>query len=91
MPPETMTAWINLYAATFVLALLCGTIALIATAAEIFAGTIALPTKRYRDQAMLLPRIWFRWQLNYLRGTPVLLLIAFLYAQHLGFETLGNV
>jgi hypothetical protein len=34
---------------------------------------------------LLLPKIWLRWQVNYLRGAPVILAVALYYAWHIGF------
>lgn len=40
---------------------------------------------------LVLPRVWVRWQINYLQGAPAVLCIAIYFAHYLGFETLVDV
>ena len=45
----------------------------------------------WSDRAFALPRLWLRWQSNYLAGAPAVIAIALYYAGYIGFDTLGNV
>ena len=40
---------------------------------------------------LVAPRLWVRWQLNYLLGAPAILGIAIYFAHYLGFGTLVDV
>lgn len=50
-----------------------------------------MPTASAMDKVLVMPRMWVRWQLNYLLGAPAILGIALYYAHHLGFGTLVDV
>jgi len=82
---EALIAWTSLYIAVGMMAVLCATLAVAATIVD-------WRSKRWRpsvdsrlDMVLLLPKIWLRWQVNYLRGAPVILAIALYYAWHVGF------
>lgn len=87
MKHEALIAWTSLYFAVGTMALLCATLAAIATIVDVRSGRWTLSTASRVDKALLLPRLWLRWQVNYLRGAPVILAIAIYYASHLGFYT----
>jgi hypothetical protein len=40
---------------------------------------------------MLLPKLWLRWQANYLTGTPVILAISLYYASSIGFSVFWDI
>ncbi|MBB4861072.1 hypothetical protein HNO88_004420 [Novosphingobium chloroacetimidivorans] len=89
---EALSAWIALYMGVGVLAGMCATGAIVQTAIEIRAGKWRpLLSSRRLDYALWAPRIWLSWQRNYLRGMPVVLASAALYANHIGFGVLGDV
>lgn len=80
MNKEALIAWTSLYIAVGIMALICAVLAVGVTADD-------WRTKRWRpslathfDKMMLLPRIWLRWQVNYMKGAPVILAISFFYA-----------
>ncbi len=91
MPQATLQAWLSLYAAVGVMVAMCAVFAVIKTAHDYRTGTSKLPTASTLDKALVLPRLWVRWQLNYLLGAPALLGIAIYFAHHLGFATLVDV
>lgn len=91
MNHEALSAWIALYLAVGILAGMCATGAIAQTAIEIKTGRWRPALTSPVDYALSIPRLWLRWQVNYLRGMPVILLTAALYANHLGFGVLGNV
>ena len=91
MPQDTYTAWLSLYAAVGVLVLMTAILASIKTAYDYASGTRAIPFKTWQDRSLAAPRIWLRWQFNYLLGSPTILGIAVIYAHHLGFDVLTNV
>lgn len=86
-----LETWTTLYLAVGICAALCATIAAIATTQEVWAGTWRPALVTRQDKALALPRLWLRWQIKYLTGAPVILAIALLYAQHLGFGKLAAV
>lgn len=91
MSVETFNAWLSLYAATGVLALLCAVSALAKTSWDYLSGARTMPLARWSDRALALPRLWLCWQRNYLAGAPVVIGIALYFAAYIGFDTLGNV
>lgn len=91
MNPEALSAWIALYLGVGILAAMCATGAVIQTLFELKTGTWRPALASRLDYALSVPRLWLRWQVNYLRGMPVILLAVGLYAHHLGFAVLGNV
>lgn len=91
MPPETYEAWLSLYLGVAILAALTAVMAVAKTVYEVRTQAIEIELTTWRGRVLLLPRLWLRWQLNYLQGTPVILAIAIFYAHHLGFDVLGDV
>lgn len=91
MPQATLDAWISLYAAVGLLVAMCATIAVIKTVHDYRFGSRTLATTSVMDKVLAAPRVWVRWQFNYLLGAPAILMIATLYAHHLGFATLVDV
>ena len=43
------------------------------------------------DKTLLLPKIWLRWQINYLKGAPIILAIALYYAWSVGFSVFWDL
>ena len=68
MRPEALAAWTQLYAAVGLLAGICATCALLRTIIELQSGAIGLPTDTWKQKAIWFPRLWLRFQLNYLRA-----------------------
>ena len=91
MPQATLQAWLSLYAAVGVMVALCAVLAMIKTAYDYRLGTTKLPTATVLDKVLVAPRLWIRWQINYLLGAPAILGIAIYYAHYLGFDTLVDV
>lgn len=91
MPAETYQAWLSLYAGVALLVGLTAVLATIKTLYDLRSDRRPLPFRSARDKLLALPKLWLRWQLNYLQGAPVILVSALLFAHQLGFETLGNV
>jgi hypothetical protein len=91
MPPETYYAWLSLYLAVGVLGAMTALMAVAKTVYDVRTRAVQVELTTWRGRALLLPKLWLRWQLNYLQGTPVILAIAIFYAHHLGFDVLGNV
>ena len=91
MPQATLDAWISLYAAVGLLVAMCAVFAIIKTIHDYRSGARTIPTTTIKDKVLAPPRVWVRWQLNYLHGAPAILAIAVLYAHHLGFATLVDV
>lgn len=91
MPQPTLDAWISLYAAVGLLVAMCAVFAIIKTIHDYRTGARTVATTTVLDKVLAAPRVWVRWQLNYLQGAPAILGIAALYAHHLGFGTLVDV
>lgn len=91
MSQATFDAWLSLYAAVGLLVPLCAVFAVIKTIHDFRTGARTVATATVLDKILAAPRVWVRWQLNYLQGAPAILAIAVLYAHHLGFGTLVDV
>ena len=91
MPQATLQAWLSLYAAVGVMVAMCAVFAVIKTAYDYRSGTSRLPTATVLDKVLVAPRMWVRWQLNYLLGAPAILGIALYFAHYLGFGRLVDV
>lgn len=86
MTGEALKAWTDLYAGVALLAALCGLCAAAKTLWDIKTGHLDLRAHSLRGKLLLLPRIWFHWQLCYFTGFPCILAIAVLYAHYIGFS-----
>lgn len=86
-----LQTWVSLYFAVGLCAMICGVLAAIVTTAEIYKGTWRPSLTSRKDIALALPRVWLHWQLRYLSGAPIILVIAVLYAQYLGFARLAAI
>lgn len=91
MPQATLQAWLSLYAAVGIMVALCAVLAVIKTVHDYRSGTSKLPAATVLDKVLVAPRLWVRWQINYLLGAPAILGIAIYYAHYLGFGTLVDV
>ncbi|MGE4404373.1 hypothetical protein [Pseudomonas sp.] len=91
MNHEALIAWTSLYIAVGSMALICAVLALVATAHEIRAGAWRPALATRIDIALALPKVWLRWQRNYLRGAPVIVMIALAFANHVGFDVFWNI
>jgi hypothetical protein len=91
MNAEALSAWSTLYLAVGILAGMCAAGAIVQTMVEIKQGIWRPALASTVDYALAVPRMWLRWQLNYMRGAPVILLGAGLYAYHLGIAVLVDV
>lgn len=91
MNPEALIAWTSLYIAVGSMALICAALAAITTVYELRAGAWRPALATRLDVALALPKVWLRWQKNYLRGAPVIALIALAFANHVGFEIFWNI
>lgn len=91
MTAAAYQAWLSLYLATSIVAALCAVLAAAKTVIDLRSHQIVIPTSRKGDKLLAIPRVWLAWQVNYLRGAPVVLAICGFYAYHLGFGVLGQV
>lgn len=91
MPVATQNAWLALYAGVGIMVALCAVLAVIKTIYDLRSGGLVLDLGGWKSRASALPKLWWRWQLNYLSGAPVILIIAIMFADYLGFATLVDV
>lgn len=91
MKHEALIAWTSLYIAVGLMALLCAGLSFIVTMMELQSGRWQPECTTGMQKALLLPRIWLRWQLNYLLGAPVILSISIYFAWHVGFWKFWDV
>ncbi|MEP3145522.1 hypothetical protein [Qipengyuania citrea] len=91
MPVATYQAWLSLYAGVGLVVVICAAAAICKTAVDYRTGVLSLPFGTWQDRVLAAPKLWWRWQVNYLTGAPVVLMIALLYAHHIGFAVLGDV
>lgn len=91
MNHDALIAWASLYIAVGSMALLCASLAAVLTMHEIRAGAWRPPLTTRLDVALALPKIWLRWQKNYLLGAPVIAAVALAFAYHVGLDAFWNV
>ena len=91
MNHDALIAWTALYIAVGSMALICAVLAVGVTVHELRAGAWRPALVTRLDVALALPKVWLRWQRNYLFGTPVIAMIAVAYANHVGFDLFWNI
>lgn len=91
MPLATQNAWLALYVGVGVVVALCAVLAVLKTIYELRRGGLVLDLGNWKGRTLALPKLWWRWRVNYLTGAPVILIIAIMFAHHLGFATLVDV
>lgn len=91
MPIATQMAWLALYMGVGVMVALCAALAVLKTIYDLQSGRLVLDREDWKGRALAVPKLWWRWQMNYLTGAPVILVIALMFAHHLGFATLVDV
>lgn len=91
MPVATYNAWLALHAGARVEVAVCAVLADLKTAHDLQSGALVLGFRNRKNCVSACLKLWWRWQLNDLSGTLVMLNMAFMAACHLGFATLTNV
>lgn len=91
MKPEALIAWTSLYIAVGIMALFCAVLAVAVTADDWRTGRWRPALASHIDKTLLLPKIWLRWQINYLKGAPIILVIAIYYAWSVGFSVFWDL
>lgn len=91
MNPNALVAWISLYIAVGSCALICAVLAALVTMHELWSGMWRPSSATRFQMALALPKVWLRWQRNYLFGAPVVLLIGLAFAWYLGFDVLWHI
>lgn len=91
MPVATYNAWLALYVGVGITVALCAFLASVKTIFDLWSGSVSVDLSSWRGRAIAGPKVWWRWQVNYLSGTPVILAVALMFAHYLGFATLGDV
>lgn len=91
MNPEAITAWIALYIAAGSTALLCAILATGRTVLQLKTGSWRPSLTTKADYLIAVPKVWLRWQINYLHGAPAILAIAIFFAYELGFDVLWRI
>lgn len=91
MKHEALIAWTSLYIAVGIVALICAVLSVLVTANDWRAGRWRPALETGLDKALFLPKIWLRWQVNYMCGAPVILAVAIYYAGHVGFTVFWDL
>ena len=91
MKHEALVAWNSLYIAVGIMAVICAMLALAVTADDWRTGRRRPSLVSRLDKTLLVPKLWLRWQINYLTGMPVILAIALYYAWSVGFSVFWNL
>lgn len=91
MATGALDAWMALYAACSVLALLTALAAVGRVVVENMAARPHPADAGWRAQLRFAATLWLRWQLAYFSATPVILLILLLFANEIGFSLLFSV
>lgn len=91
MNPEAIIAWTALYIAVGACALICAALAIVVTIHELVAQKWRPRFQTKADWLLAAPKVWLRWQRNYLLGAPVILAIALGFVCHTGFDKFWNI
>jgi len=91
MKHDALIAWTSLYIAVGIMALICAVLAILATADDWRTGRWRPPLASRWDGFLFIPKVWLRWQINYLKGAPVILAICLYYAGSVGFSVFWNL
>ena len=91
MKHDALIAWTSLYIAVGAMAAICAVLAAITTVDDWRSRRWEPKLETTVDAALLLPKLWLRWQVNYLKGAPVIIAIALYYASHVGFDAFWNL
>lgn len=91
MSAQTLEAWVALYAGVGLTAALCMALALVKTVHDYRSGRHVLRFATWPDRVLAAPKLWLRVNINYLTGAPAVMLVAVVYANHIGFGLLGSV
>ena len=83
LSPEHFANWMSLYAATGVCAMLAAFGAALSIMLEVVRAREWFEVRSFGSGALVLPRLWWRWQKRYLTATPVILAIVVFYATSL--------
>lgn len=91
MKYEAFIAWTSLYIAVGSMGLICAGLAVVVTVHDWKSRTWRPKLTTKLDAALLLPKVWLRWQLNYLKGAPVILVVALYFASDVGLRVFWNI
>lgn len=91
MKHEALIAWTSLYIAVGAMALICAVLAVVVTVHDWQSRTWRPKLATKLDAALLLPKVWLRWQINYLKGAPVILAVALYFASDVGFHVFWDI
>lgn len=91
MKHEAPIAWTSLYIAVGAMALICAVLAVVVTVHDWQSRAWRPKLATKLDAALLLPKVWLRWQINYLKGAPVILAVALYFASDVGFDVFWDL
>ncbi|GGD82248.1 hypothetical protein [Croceicoccus mobilis] len=91
MKESAIIAWTSMYIAVGSMALICAVLAVVVTGSDWYTRTWRPALSRKLDFVLLVPKIWLRWQINYLKGAPVILAVALYYASDVGFYVFWDI
>lgn len=91
MSQAALIAWTSLCIGVAMMALICAVLAAVATANDWRNGKWRPAHNTGLERALLIPKIWLRWLLNYVKGAPVILAVILYYAWDTGFPVFWDV
>ena len=80
MSQHDFALWMSLYAATGVCCAIAFTLSVLRVGTQLVREKIWVTTIGWKAWALLVPKVWWRWQKTYLLSTPVTLGIVALFA-----------
>jgi len=80
MTPTEIANWIAVYAATGICCGFAMVLSVSTVGKELYRERIWHTVTDWRSTALLIPKIWWRWQKRYLLSTPVTLAIVSAFA-----------
>ena len=80
MSQHDFALWMSLYAATSVCCAIAFALSVLRVGTQLVREKIWATTIGWKAWALLVPKVWWRWQKTYLLSTPVTLGIVALFA-----------
>lgn len=81
--------WIAVYLLTFILCVVCASLAAITVTIELLREQFWRTLNTVPAFLLIVPRIWWRWQKRYLLGTPVILAVVLSFGLSLEWDVIG--
>lgn len=89
MTANDVTNWVGVYLLTFILCMVCASLAAITVTIELLRERFWRSLNSTPAYLLIVPKIWWRWQKRYLLGTPVILAVVLAFGLSLRWDSIG--